>query len=148
MFELSEVKEIKIWIAISKNIMLRPQFVLCYYRWIYSLAVTKDDKVNGHLREGKTGRYAKTVFCFLRAIQMNTMAEKGVKYPRNPWLRSWRFVNTLYNFEVIKKQLDSSANNYWKFQREYVLRNRCFFTLLTFLFAAFQLMGPFIASRR
>lgn len=37
----------------------------------YAVAVTKDEKVVGHLKKGKTGRYAKTIFYFLRANPMN-----------------------------------------------------------------------------
>ena len=37
----------------------------------YAVAVTKDDKVIGHLKKGKTGRYAKTIFYFLRANPTN-----------------------------------------------------------------------------
>ena len=36
------------------------------------MAVTKVARVTGHLKKGKTGRYAKTVFYFLRANPMNT----------------------------------------------------------------------------
>ena len=38
----------------------------------YAAAVIKDAKVIGHLKKGETGRYAKTVFHFLRANAMNT----------------------------------------------------------------------------
>ena len=38
----------------------------------YVVAVTKDARVTDHLKKGKTGRYAKTVFYFLRANPMNT----------------------------------------------------------------------------
>ena len=31
----------------------------------YAVAVTKDARVIGHLKKGKTGRYAKTVFYFI-----------------------------------------------------------------------------------
>ena len=36
------------------------------------MAVTKKAQVISHLKKGKTGRYAKTVFYFLRANPMNT----------------------------------------------------------------------------
>ena len=36
------------------------------------VVVTKDARVIGHLKKGKTGRYAKTVFYFLQANPMNT----------------------------------------------------------------------------
>ena len=38
----------------------------------YAVAVTKDARVIGHLKKGKTGRYTKTVFYFLRANPMST----------------------------------------------------------------------------
>ena len=38
----------------------------------YAVAVTKDAQVIGHLKKGKTGQYAKTIFCFLWANPMNT----------------------------------------------------------------------------
>ena len=38
----------------------------------YAVAVTKDARVIGYLKKGKTGRYTKTVFYFLRANLMNT----------------------------------------------------------------------------
>ena len=37
----------------------------------YAVAVTTDARVIGHLKKGKTGRYAKTDFYFLRANTMN-----------------------------------------------------------------------------
>ena len=40
----------------------------------YVVAVTKNARVIGHLKKGKTGRYAKTVFYFLRANLMNTIS--------------------------------------------------------------------------
>ena len=36
------------------------------------MAVTKDAQVIDNLKRGKTGRYAKTVFYFLRTNSMNT----------------------------------------------------------------------------
>ena len=38
----------------------------------YAVAVTKDARVIGHLKKGKTGRYAKTVFYFPRTNPINT----------------------------------------------------------------------------
>ena len=38
----------------------------------YVVAVTKNARVIGHLKNGKTGRYAKTVFYFSRANPINT----------------------------------------------------------------------------
>ena len=38
----------------------------------YVVAVTKDARVIGFFKKGKTGRYAKTVSYFLRANTMNT----------------------------------------------------------------------------
>ena len=50
----------------------------------YTVTVTKDARVICHLKEGKTGRYAKTVFYFLRANPMNTasitVTEKRVNF--------------------------------------------------------------------
>lgn len=37
----------------------------------YAVVVTKKGKIIGHLKKGKTGRYAKTVFYFLPANSMN-----------------------------------------------------------------------------
>ena len=37
-----------------------------------AVGVTKDARVIGHLKKGKTGQYAKTVIYFLRANPMNT----------------------------------------------------------------------------
>ena len=37
----------------------------------YAVAVTTDARVIGHLKKGKTGRYAKTDFYFIRANPMN-----------------------------------------------------------------------------
>ena len=38
----------------------------------YVVAVTKNARVIGHLKKGKTGRYTKTVFYFSRANPINT----------------------------------------------------------------------------
>ena len=38
----------------------------------YAVTVTKDAQLINHLKKGKTGRYAKTVFYFLRADPINT----------------------------------------------------------------------------
>ena len=38
----------------------------------YSVAVTKDARLVVHLNKGKTGRYAKTIFYFLRANLVNS----------------------------------------------------------------------------
>ena len=38
----------------------------------YVVAVTKDTRVIGYLKKGKTGRYAKTIFYFLQANPLNT----------------------------------------------------------------------------
>ena len=38
----------------------------------YAVAVSKDARVIGHLKKGKIGRYAKTIFYFLRVNPMNT----------------------------------------------------------------------------
>ena len=57
----------------------------------YAVAVTKDARVIGHLKKGKTGQYAKTVFYFLPANPMAsiTVTRKKVKA---------RLVNSLHNF--------------------------------------------------
>ena len=57
----------------------------------YAVAVTKDAQVIGHLKKGKTSRYTKTVFYFLRANSMNTASitvtgltlemDKSCKFP-------------------------------------------------------------------
>ena len=57
----------------------------------YAVAVTKDAQVIGHLKKGKTSRYTKTVFYFLRANPMNTASitvagltlemDKSCKFP-------------------------------------------------------------------
>ena len=38
----------------------------------YDVAFTKDARVVGHLKKGKSGRYTKTAFSFLRANPLNT----------------------------------------------------------------------------
>ena len=38
----------------------------------YAVAVTKDARMIGHLKRGKIGQYAKTIFYFLQANPMNT----------------------------------------------------------------------------
>ena len=43
----------------------------------YVVAVTKDAEVIGNLKKGKTGRYAKTVFYFLRVNPMKTVSITG-----------------------------------------------------------------------
>ena len=57
----------------------------------YAVAVTKDAWVIGHLKKGKTGQYAKTVFYFLPAnpVASITVTRKKVKA---------RLVNSLHNF--------------------------------------------------
>ena len=57
----------------------------------YAVAVTKDARVISHLKKGKTSRYTKTVFYFLRANPMNTASitvtgltlemDKSCKFP-------------------------------------------------------------------
>ena len=50
----------------------------------YAVAVTTDARVIGHLKKGKTGRYAKTDFSFIRANPMNaariTVTGKSVNF--------------------------------------------------------------------
>ena len=48
----------------------------------YAVPVTKDARVIGHLKQGKTGRYAKTVFYFLQANPMGSFK----KYVRSKLL--------------------------------------------------------------
>ena len=46
------------------------------------MAVTKEARVIGHLKKGKTGRYARTVFYFLRANpRVNFEDGQGLKIP-------------------------------------------------------------------
>ena len=57
----------------------------------YAVAVTKDARVIGHLKKGKTGRYAKTVFYFLRANPRNaasiTVTWKRVNFEDGQYLQ-------------------------------------------------------------
>ena len=55
---------------LGENLSKRPEPENKIYK--YAVAVTKDARVIGYLKKGKTGRYAKTVFYFLRANPMNT----------------------------------------------------------------------------
>ena len=47
----------------------------------YAVAVLKNTNIVGHLTKGKSGRYAKAIFCCLQAKQLNmavvTVREKN-----------------------------------------------------------------------
>ena len=59
------------WAAIlGENLSTRPERESDIDK--YAVAVTKDARVIGHLKKGKTGPYAKTVFYFLQANPVNT----------------------------------------------------------------------------
>ena len=79
----------------------------------YAVAVTKDAWVIGHLKKGKTGRYAKTVFYFLRANTMNTasitVTGKRVNFGGGQGLQvpfTILFKGEEKHIEVLKKQLN------------------------------------------
>ena len=79
----------------------------------YAVAVTKDARVIGHLKKGKTGRYAKTVFYFLRANPMNTanitVTGKRVNFADGQGLQipcTILFKGEEKYIEVLKKQLN------------------------------------------
>ena len=55
--------------TLGENVSLRPE--PANETDEYAVAVTTDARVIGHLKKGKTGRYAKTDFYFLRANPMN-----------------------------------------------------------------------------
>ena len=78
----------------------------------YVVAITKDARVIGHLKKGKTGRYVKTVFYFLRANPMNTAGitvtgkrvssgdRQGLQIPSTILFKGEKYI------EVLKKQLN------------------------------------------
>jgi len=79
----------------------------------YAVAVTKGARVVGHLKKGKTGRYAKTVFYFLRANPMNTasitVTGKRVNFGDGEGLQipcKILFKGEEKYIEVLKKQLN------------------------------------------
>ena len=80
--------------------------------WL-SVDFTKDAQVIGHLKKEKTGRYAKTVFYFLRANPVNTASitvmEKRVNFGDRQGLPISCTIlfkeEEKYN-EVLKKQLN------------------------------------------
>ena len=60
-----------VWIPIlGENLSTRPEPENEIDK--YAVTVTKDAQLINHLKKGKTGRYAKTVFYFLRADLINT----------------------------------------------------------------------------
>ena len=59
------------WTSIlGKNLSKRPEPENKIDKYV--VAVTKDTRVIGYLKKGKTGRYAKTIFYFLQANRLNT----------------------------------------------------------------------------
>ena len=62
----------------------------------YAVAIIEDAQVIGHLKKGKTGRYAKIVFYFLRVNRMNTasitVTGKMVNFGDS------KLANSLHNF--------------------------------------------------
>ena len=79
----------------------------------YAVAVTKDAWVIGQLKKGKTGRYAKAVFYFLRANPMSTacitVTGKRVNSGDGQGLQISRtilFKGEEKYIEVLKKQLN------------------------------------------
>ena len=79
----------------------------------YAVAVTKDARVIGHLKKGKTGRNAKTVFYFVRANKMNTasitVTGKRVNFGDGQGLQipcTISFKGEEKYIEVLKKQLN------------------------------------------
>ena len=79
----------------------------------YAVAVTKDEKVIGHLKKGKTGRYAKTIFYFLRANPTNianiTVTGKRVNLGDREGLQipcTISFQGEEKYIEILKKQLN------------------------------------------
>ena len=76
------------------------------------MALTKDKRMIGHLKKGKTGRYAKTVFYFLQANPMNTasftVAGKRVNFGDEQGLQipfTILFKGEEKCIEVLKKRL-------------------------------------------
>ena len=49
----------------------------------YAVTVVKNDETIGHLRKGPNGKYAKTVFYFLRANQLNKCTTEVKVKPKN-----------------------------------------------------------------
>ena len=79
----------------------------------YAVAVTKEVKVIGHLKKGKTGRYAKTIFYFLRANPTNianiTVTGKGVNLGDREGLQipcKISFQGEEKYIEILKKQVN------------------------------------------
>ena len=79
----------------------------------YAVAVTTEARVIGHLKKGKTIRYAKTDFYFLRANPMNaatiTVTGKSVNFGNGQGLQipcTILFKIEEIYIEVLKKQLN------------------------------------------
>ena len=79
----------------------------------YAVAVTTDTRVTDHLKKGKTGRYAKTDFDFLRTNPMNaariTVTGKSVNFGNGQGLQipcTILFKREEIYIEVLKKQLN------------------------------------------
>ena len=77
------------------------------------MAFTKDARVIGHLKKGKTGRYAKTVFYFLRANPINTasitVTGKRVRFRDRQGLQipcTILFKGEEKYIDILKKQLN------------------------------------------
>ena len=99
------------WTSIfGQNLLTRPEPENKIDKYV--VAVTKDAQVTGHLKKGKTGRYAKTVFYFLRANPINTasitVTEKRVNFGDGQGLQipcTNLFKGEEKYIEVLKKQL-------------------------------------------
>ena len=81
----------------------------------YAVAVVIGRKVVGHLKKGKTGRYAKTVFYFMRADPLNsatiTVTGKRVNLGDGQGLQipcTILFKGEEKYIEILKKQLNSN----------------------------------------
>jgi len=79
----------------------------------YAVAVTKDEKIIGHLKKGKTGRYAKTIFQFLHANPINianiTVTGKRVNLGDGEGLQipcAISFEGEEKYLDILKKQLN------------------------------------------
>ena len=69
----------------------------------YAVAVTKDEKVIGHLKKGKTGRYAKTIFANITVTgkRVNLGDREGLQIPC-----TISFQGEEKYIEILKKQLN------------------------------------------
>ena len=96
---------------LGENLSTRPESEKDIDKYI--VPVTKDVQVIGHLKKGKTGRYVKTVFYFLRANPMNiasiTVTGKRVNFGDGQILLipcTILFKVEKEYIEVLKKQLN------------------------------------------